>query len=119
VGGAFVIGYLLGGRDREGRIVLGLSTGQRNIAAATVVARQSFGDPQILLMAVVVSTVSMLLFPLARVLRGSAPNAAVPRAAEDPGGRADKEAAAAPYSSGDSSRATVPRRRATGGDDTR
>jgi bile acid:Na+ symporter, BASS family len=69
IGGAFVIGYLLGGRDRDARIVLGLGTAQRNQAAAMVVASQSFRDPLVLVMVVVVSTVSTLLFPLAGALR--------------------------------------------------
>jgi bile acid:Na+ symporter, BASS family len=37
-------GYLLGGPLRETRSVLGLGTGQRNIAAALVIATQNFGD---------------------------------------------------------------------------
>lgn len=42
VAGAYVIGYLLGGKDRDARTVLGLGTSQRNIAAATVMATQGF-----------------------------------------------------------------------------
>ena len=38
IAGAFVIGYLLGGKDRNIRNVLALGTSQRNIAAATVMA---------------------------------------------------------------------------------
>ena len=44
--------------------------GQRNIAAATVVATQGFDDPDILIMVVVTSLVTMaVLFPTAKALR--------------------------------------------------
>ena len=70
IGGAFVIGYLLGGRDRESREVLGLGTSQRNIAAATVVATQAVGDPETLVMVIVSSLVGFaVLFPVAAWLR--------------------------------------------------
>lgn len=69
VAGAFVIGYALGS-NRDRRIVLGFGTAQRNIAAAMVVARESFGDPDTLVMVVVTSVVTiLLLFPAAWVLR--------------------------------------------------
>ena len=69
IAGAFAIGYLLGMTGRGTREELGLATAQRNIAAATVVATQSFGDPDTLVMVVVTSLVAMVvLFPLARVL---------------------------------------------------
>jgi len=67
--GAFVTGYLLGGSNRDAQIVLGLGTAQRNYGAAMVVASQTFADPNVLVMVVVVSTVSMLLIPLAGVMR--------------------------------------------------
>jgi BASS family bile acid:Na+ symporter len=68
--GAFLIGYALGGRNLERRGVLGLATGQRNIAAATVVATQGFADPGILVMVVTASLVDLaVLFPIARILR--------------------------------------------------
>jgi len=44
--GAFAAGYLLGGSDPAEGEVIALGTTQRNIAAATVVATQSFGDPR-------------------------------------------------------------------------
>jgi BASS family bile acid:Na+ symporter len=69
IAGGFVIGYALG-RDRDRRIVLGFGTAQRNIAAAMVVATQSFDDAGTLIMVVLTSVVSMLLlFPTAWVLR--------------------------------------------------
>jgi BASS family bile acid:Na+ symporter len=69
IAGAFGIGYLLGMTGRGTREELGLATAQRNIAAATVVATQSFGDPDTLVMVVVTSLVAMvLLFPIAGAL---------------------------------------------------
>jgi len=67
-GSAFVIGYALGLSERA-RTVLGFGTAQRNVAAATVVATQSFDDPGVLVMVVVSSTVALLcLFPVAWIL---------------------------------------------------
>lgn len=66
IGGAFAIGFLLGGPDPDNRGVLGLGTGQRNVAAATVVATQSIDDPDTLAMVVVGSLIGMgILFPIA------------------------------------------------------
>ena len=70
IAGAFAAGHILLAAARireEERVALG--TAQRNIAAATVVATQSFGDPRTLVMVVVTSIVSMvLLFPIARIM---------------------------------------------------
>jgi len=67
--GSFALGYLLGGADPREREVIALATAQRNVAAATVVATQSFDDPDTLVMVVVTSIVSMAaLFPAAWVL---------------------------------------------------
>jgi BASS family bile acid:Na+ symporter len=64
--GAFAIGFLLGGPDPGDRGVLGLGTGQRNVAAATVVATQSIGDPDTLAVVVSGSVIGMsILFPIA------------------------------------------------------
>ena len=68
IGGAFAIGYLVGTFDKREKIVLGFGTAQRNFGAATVVAVQSFTDPNVLVMTVVCSTVAMLLLPFARLL---------------------------------------------------
>jgi bile acid:Na+ symporter, BASS family len=69
VGGSFALGYLLGGADPRKREVIALATAQRNVAAATVVATQSFDDPDVLVMVVVTSIVSMaILFPAAWAL---------------------------------------------------
>jgi BASS family bile acid:Na+ symporter len=69
IGGSFGLGYLLGGADPREREVIALATAQRNVAAATVVATQSFDDPDTLVMVVVTSIVSMAaLFPAAWAL---------------------------------------------------
>ncbi len=78
ISGAFAIGYLLGGLDNGTRGVLGLTTAQRNIAAATVVATQSVGFADTLVMVVITSVVGMaILFPVASALRKRAARAAV------------------------------------------
>ena len=69
IGGAFAFGYLLGDPKTGTRDELGLATGQRNIAAATVVATQSVGNPDTVVMVVVTSMVRLaILFPLAGAL---------------------------------------------------
>jgi BASS family bile acid:Na+ symporter len=68
--GAFLSGYWLGGRRPLNRGVVGLATGQRNIAAATVVATQNFDNPDTVVTVVVTSLVGMaVLFPAAWGLR--------------------------------------------------
>ena len=63
------LGWLLGGPDRGTRGVMALGTAQRNIAAALVVGGQSFPDPRVVVLVVVVAIVGLLiLFPLARAL---------------------------------------------------
>ncbi|MFI7426306.1 bile acid:sodium symporter family protein [Micromonospora sp. NPDC049836] len=70
IAGAFVVGYLLGGKDRTARIVLGLGTSQRNIAAATVMATQGFASRETVVMVIVTSLAGFaLLFPAAAALR--------------------------------------------------
>jgi bile acid:Na+ symporter, BASS family len=65
----FGVGWLLGGAATDTRSVLGLGTAQRNIAAALVVANQSFDDPNIVVMVVVMAIVALLtLMPLSRAL---------------------------------------------------
>jgi BASS family bile acid:Na+ symporter len=78
LGGAFLIGYGLGGPSRESKEVLGLATAQRNIAAATVVATQAVDDPDTLSMVVVTSLVSFaILFPIAGAMRRRSERAAL------------------------------------------
>jgi bile acid:Na+ symporter, BASS family len=65
----FGIGWLLGGPDADMRRVLALGTGQRNIAAALVVGSQSFDDPKVVVMVIVVAIIGLLiLMPLSRAL---------------------------------------------------
>jgi BASS family bile acid:Na+ symporter len=65
----FGIGWLLGGPGMDTRRVLALGTAQRNIAAALVVGSQSFRDPKVVVMVVVVAIVSLLvLMPLSWLL---------------------------------------------------
>jgi bile acid:Na+ symporter, BASS family len=69
----FGIGWLLGGPDTDTRRVLALGTAQRNIAAALVVGSQSFSDPKVVVMVVVVAVVGLLiLMPLSRMLANAA-----------------------------------------------
>ena len=65
----FLVGWVLGGATAQTRSVMGLGAAQRNIAAALVVANQSFTDPGVVVMVVVIAIVSFLaLMPLARAL---------------------------------------------------
>src|SRR5947208_2942505 len=54
IAGGYVAGWVLGGPALETRVVLGLGTAQRNIAASLVVASQSFDDPAVVVMVIVV-----------------------------------------------------------------
>ena len=69
--GAFLIGWLLAGANRDLRPVLGLATAQRNLSAALLVAGSNFSDPNVLVM-VMVGAVLMLggLMATAKVLGG-------------------------------------------------
>lgn len=68
--GSFAIGYLIASPRRERRVVLGLGTAQRNVAAATVVAIEDIKDNDTLVLIVVASIVDLVvLIPLARWLR--------------------------------------------------
>ena len=65
----FGIGWMLGGPGIDTRRALALGTGQRNIAAALVVASESFSDPSVVIMVIVVTIVGLLtLMPLCHVL---------------------------------------------------
>jgi bile acid:Na+ symporter, BASS family len=65
----FGIGWLLGGPRRDAKKVMALGTSQRNIAAALVVASQSFSDPKVVVMVIVVAIVGLIiLMPLSRAL---------------------------------------------------
>jgi BASS family bile acid:Na+ symporter len=65
----FCIGWVLGGPGKDTRPVLALATAQRNIAAALVVGSQSFGDPKVVVMVIVVAIVGLIiLMPLSRAV---------------------------------------------------
>lgn len=69
VAGSFAIGYVIASPRRERRLVLGLGTAQRNIAAATVVAVEDIKNDDTLVLVVVASILDLiLLIPLARWL---------------------------------------------------
>jgi len=63
------IGWLLGGPDVDTKRVMALGTAERNIATALVVASQSFDDPKVVVMVIVVAIVGLIiLMPLSRAL---------------------------------------------------
>ncbi len=67
IGGALLIGALLGGRDRGARSVMTLGTAQRNVSAAIVVASQNFAGTMTLPYVLVAAIVLLLvLLPVAR-----------------------------------------------------
>jgi BASS family bile acid:Na+ symporter len=50
IAGTLILGYLLGGPGGETKVVGGLGTAQRNIAAAMLITVQNFAEPGVLLM---------------------------------------------------------------------
>jgi bile acid:Na+ symporter, BASS family len=65
----FIIGWFLGGPGADTRKVVALGTAQRNIAAALVVAGESFNDPKVVVMVTVVAIASLItLMPLSGLL---------------------------------------------------
>lgn len=65
----FGIGWLLGGPGGDTKRVLALGTAQRNIAAALVVATESFSDQKVVVMVTVIAIISLItLMPLSGVL---------------------------------------------------
>jgi BASS family bile acid:Na+ symporter len=70
----FGVGWFLGGPGPDTRRVLALGTAQRNIAAALVVGGQSFTDPKVVVMIIVVAIVGLLvLMPLSKALGRPSP----------------------------------------------
>ena len=60
--GALLFGLLLGGKDAGMRSVMGLGTGQRNLAAAILVAGQNFSNkPNVLVMVMLVAILGLIL----------------------------------------------------------
>jgi BASS family bile acid:Na+ symporter len=62
--GAFIIGWLLAGKDAAAKPVLALGTAQRNIAAALVVAGNNFSDPDVLLICMVGALLMLIVLML-------------------------------------------------------
>jgi BASS family bile acid:Na+ symporter len=62
---ALAVGYALGGPAPGTRSVLGLGTGQRNIAAALVIATQNFTDPGVVVMLLVTTLAGVVVLVLA------------------------------------------------------
>jgi BASS family bile acid:Na+ symporter len=83
VGFTFAAGFLLGGPEAGTRRVLGLGTGQRNIAAALVVAASSFSEPEVVIMLLVETFVGLILLLVAvYFFRSASQNPAPSRPAE-------------------------------------
>ena len=57
-------GHLLGGPSGDPRRVLALGTAQRNIAAALLVGEQTFSDPKVVVMVIVVADVGLIILLL-------------------------------------------------------
>jgi BASS family bile acid:Na+ symporter len=56
-----IIGYYLGGKGKEIRVVSSLGAGQRNISAALLVGTLNFDNPDITIMLVAVSIFGLLI----------------------------------------------------------
>lgn len=68
------LGYAAGGPSPATRSVLGLGTGQRNIAAALIVASGTADDPQVVIMLLVSTIVGLfVLVPAARLFARAGP----------------------------------------------
>jgi predicted Na+-dependent transporter len=81
IAGGLLAGWLISGADTEARPVLTLGTGARNIPAALVVAEHNFEDPEVLVMCVLFTILSLVgLFVAARLLGRGAPAPSRPTA---------------------------------------
>jgi len=58
---SLAVGYALGGPDAGTRSVLGLGTGQRNVAAALLLATQNYPDEPGVVVMLIVSTLAGLV----------------------------------------------------------
>jgi BASS family bile acid:Na+ symporter len=75
---SFFGGYFLGGKDLRQKSVLGLGTGQRNVAAALAIATGNFTDPKVVTMLLVATLFGLIPLLLAGVwLRQGKPSRAV------------------------------------------
>ena len=61
VGGTLVLGYLLGGPQKETRIVSALGASQRNVSAAMLITVQNFAEPKVLVMVMTGALVMMVI----------------------------------------------------------
>ena len=69
VGLTLAAGFALGGPAPRTRSVLGLGTGQRNVAAAMLIATQNFADPGVVVMILVATLAGLVvLLPAARAM---------------------------------------------------
>jgi BASS family bile acid:Na+ symporter len=59
--GSMIIGYYMGGKGKEIRVVSSLGAGQRNISAALLVGTLNFDNPDITIMLVAVSIFGLLI----------------------------------------------------------
>ena len=59
------LGYAAGGPDRTSRSVLGLGTGQRNVAAALLIATQNFTEPGVAVMLLVTTLGGLVILVIA------------------------------------------------------
>lgn len=76
-------GWLLGGRNRDHRVVLALGTSVRNIPAALLVGAQNFPDPEVLVM--ILATTLAGTFLLAPVAWWMGRGSATPNSSHAPG----------------------------------
>jgi len=68
--GGLLVGWLISGADTAARPVLTLGTGARNIPAALVVAEYNFEDPEVLVMCVLFTILSLAGLFVAACLLG-------------------------------------------------
>jgi BASS family bile acid:Na+ symporter len=65
--GTMAIGYFLGGKNKDTRVVSALGTGLRNISAGILVATQNFKDPDVTIMLVAVAIFGLfIMLPYAK-----------------------------------------------------
>ncbi|HEX3152314.1 MAG TPA: bile acid:sodium symporter [Gemmataceae bacterium] len=62
---SLIVGYAAGGPERRTRSVLGLGTGQRNVAAALLIATQSFSDPKVAVMLLMTTLAGLVVLVVA------------------------------------------------------
>ncbi|MFC1618174.1 bile acid:sodium symporter family protein [Patescibacteria group bacterium] len=64
------VGYLLGGKNKDNRKVIALGTGQRNLAAAMVVALGNFSEPEVMTMVIAASLIIVVTLLIVARLMG-------------------------------------------------